>query len=51
MRNQRDIKDIKLVTSDKRRKRLVSELNYYSHKNFLSTFDGNKNEKDKSKLD
>ena len=31
MRNRRDIK---LVTSDKRRKRLVSEPNYHSHKNF-----------------
>ena len=31
MRNHRDIK---LVTSEKRRKRLVSEPNYYSHKNF-----------------
>ena len=29
MRNQRDIK---LVTSNKRRKRLVSEPNYHSHK-------------------
>ena len=26
--------DIKLVTSDKRRKRLVSEPNYHSHKKF-----------------
>ena len=31
MRNHRDIK---LVASDKRRKRLVSEPNYHSHKNF-----------------
>ena len=31
MRNRRDIK---LVTSDKRRKRLVSEPNYHSHKKF-----------------
>ena len=31
MRNHRDIK---LVTSEKRRKRLASEPNYYSHKNF-----------------
>ena len=31
MRNHRDIK---LVTSDKRRKRLVSERNYHSHKKF-----------------
>ena len=34
MENVRNHKDIKLVTSDKRRKRLVSEPNYHSHKNF-----------------
>ena len=34
MESMRNKKDIKLVTSDKRRKRLVSEPNYYSHKNF-----------------
>ena len=32
MENVRNHRDIKLVTSDKRRKRLVSEPNYYSHK-------------------
>ena len=32
--NVRNHRDIKLVTSDKRRKRLVSEPNYHSHKNF-----------------
>ena len=31
MENVRNHKDIKLVTSDKRRKRLVSEPNYHSH--------------------
>ena len=31
----RNHRDIKLITSDKRRKRLVSEPNYHSHKNFL----------------
>ena len=31
---ERNHRDIKLVTSDKRRKRLVSEPNYHSHKNF-----------------
>ena len=31
MENVRNHKDIKLVTSDKRRKRLVSEANYHSH--------------------
>ena len=34
MENVRDHRDIKLVTSDKRRKRLVSEPNYHSHKKF-----------------
>ena len=34
MENARNHRDIKLVTSDKRRKRLVSEPNYRSHKRF-----------------
>ena len=34
MENVRNHRDIKLVTSDKRRKQLVSEPNYHSHKNF-----------------
>ena len=34
MENVRNHRDIKLVTSDKRRKRLVSEHNYHSHKTF-----------------
>ena len=34
MANLRNHRNIKLVTSDKRRKRLVSEPNYHSHKNF-----------------
>ena len=33
MQNVRNHRDIKLVTSDKRRTRLVSEPNYHSHKN------------------
>ena len=36
MVNVRNHWDIKLVTSDKRRKRLVSEPNYHSHKKFLT---------------
>ena len=32
MENVRNHRDIKLVTSDKRRKRLVSEPNYHPHK-------------------
>ena len=34
MENVRNHRDIKLITTDKRRKRLVSELNYHFHKNF-----------------
>ena len=45
MENVRNHRDIKLVTSEKRKKRLVSEPNYHSHKKFY----GNRNEKDKSK--
>ena len=34
MENVRNHRDFKLVASDKRRKWLVSEPNYHSHKNF-----------------
>ena len=34
MENVRNHRDIKLVTSDKRRERLVLEPSYHSHKNF-----------------
>ena len=34
MENVRNYRDIKLVTTDKRRKRLVSEPNYHTHENF-----------------
>ena len=34
MENVRNYKDIRLVTTDKRRKRLVSKPNYHSHKKF-----------------
>ena len=34
MENVRNDRDIKLVTSDKRRKWLVSEPNFHSHKRF-----------------
>ena len=34
MENVKNHKNIKLVTSDKRKKRLVSEPNYHSHKTF-----------------
>ena len=49
MENVRNIRDIKLVTSGKRRKRLVSEPNYHAHKKIFWTFDGNSNEKKKKK--
>ena len=32
--NVRNYRDIKLVTTDKRRKRLVSEPNFHTHKKF-----------------
>ena len=51
MENVRNHRDIKLVPSDKRRKQLVSEPNYHSHKKNFKTFHGNRNEKDKSKND
>ena len=38
MENVRNHRDIKLITTDKRRKRLVSEPNYHSHKNFSQHF-------------
>ena len=53
MENVRNHRDIKLVTSDKRRKWLVSEPNYHSHKKILWQWqkNGKRNEKDKSKND
>ena len=45
MENIRNHRDNKLVTSDKRRKRLVSDL-ITIHINFFRTFKGNRNEKD-----
>ena len=34
MEKERNHRDIQLIKSDKRRKRLVSEPNYHSYKNF-----------------
>ena len=49
MEHIRNHRDIKLVTSEKRRKEFVSEPNYHScEKNFWS-FNGNRNENNKSK--
>ena len=36
MENVRNHRGIKLIASDKRRKRLVSEPDYHSHKKFLT---------------
>ena len=49
MENVRNHRDIKLITTDKRRKRLVSEPDYHSHKKKSRRFDGIRNEKDNSK--
>ena len=49
MENVRNYRDIKLVTTDKRRNQLASEPNYHASKKIFITFDGNKNEKGKSK--
>ena len=49
MENMRNHRDIKLITTDKRRKRLVSEPDYHSHKKKSRRFDGIRNEKDNSK--
>ena len=46
--NVRKHRDIKLVTTDKRRNQLASEPNYHTTVLFRK-FDGNRNEKDKSK--
>ena len=48
MENVRKHKDIKLVTTDKRRNQLASEPNDHTPKLFRK-FDGNRNKKDKSK--
>ena len=50
MENVRNHRDIKLVTSDKRKKRLVSEPNYHSHKNFLEHLMATEMKKTKMKM-
>ena len=47
--NTRNHRDIKLVTSDKRTKSLVSEPNYHSHKKFSEHLMAIEIKKDKSK--
>ena len=49
MENVRNHRDIKLVTSEKRRKRLVSEPNYHSCKKFSDPLMAIEMEKNKSK--
>ena len=49
MENVRNHRDIKLVTSHKRRKRLVSEPNYHSHKHFSEYLMAIEMKKDKHK--
>ena len=49
MENLRKHRDIKLVTTDKRRNQLVSEPNY--HTMVFRVFVSNRNEKDKSKIE
>ena len=47
MENLRKHKDVKLVTTDKRRNQLALERNYHTPKYFFRKFDSNRNEKDK----
>ena len=49
MDNVRKHRDIELVTTDKKRNKLVSEPNYYTTKRFFRKFVSNRNEKSKSK--
>ena len=49
MENLRNHRDIKLVTSDKRRSILASEPNYHSSKCISKVFNDNGNEKGRSK--
>ena len=51
MENVRNHKDIKLVTSAKRRKRLVSEPNYHSCKEFSDHLMATEMKKNKSRND
>ena len=49
MENVRKHRDIKLVTTDKRRNQFASEPYYHTQKTLFKKFDGNRNEKSKSK--
>ena len=50
MENVRNYRDIKLVTTEKRRKRLISEPNYHADKKVFWSFNVNRNEKTKVKM-
>ena len=47
--NVRKHRDVKLVTTDEKRNKLVSESNYHTTKTFFIKFVSNRNEKNKSK--
>ena len=49
MENLRKHRDIKLVTTDEKRRKLISEQNYNTKKTIFRKFVGNRNEKNKSK--
>ena len=48
MESVRNHRDIKLVTTEKKRSKLVSESNYHTTKYYSEKFVGNRNEKDKN---
>ena len=49
MENVRKHRDIKLVTTEEKRIKFVSEPNYHTTKHFFRKFVGHRNEKGKSK--
>ena len=51
MENVRKYREIRLGTTDKRRKRLVSEPNYHTHKKFSEHLIATEMKKNKSKND
>ena len=51
MENVRKHRDIKLVTTDEKRNKLVSEPNYHTAKAFFRKFVSNRNEKNESKTE
>ena len=51
MENVRNHRDIRLVTTNRRRKRLISEPNYHSHTKFSDHLMAIEMKKNKSKID